>query len=102
MPDTTPAPAKETTNRTSPLDHTELLLLDGAVARVTESFVMTHKLTKSQRAILEEYGEDVKLLMPSLFGPARDFAEQIGELVRTVLVSAAGVREGAANKYAAA
>jgi hypothetical protein len=101
MSDTKAAPTKETTNRTSPLDHTELLLLDGAVARVTESFVMTHNLTKSQRAILEEYGEDVNLLMPRLFGPARDFAEQIGELVRTVLASAAGVREGG-NKYAAA
>jgi hypothetical protein len=101
MPDTKAAPTNAT-NRTSPLDHTELLLLDGAVARVTESFVMTHKLTKSQRAILEEYGEDVKLLMPRLFGPARDFAEQIGELVRTVLSSAAGVREGATSNYAAA
>jgi hypothetical protein len=68
-------------------------LLDGAVTRVTESFVMTHKLTNSQRAILEEYGEDVTLLMPSLFGPARDFAEQIGELVRTVLASASGIRK---------
>jgi hypothetical protein len=87
------APTKDTSNRTSPLDHTELLLLDGAVARVTESFVMTHRLTKSQRAILEEYGEDVELLMPSLFGPARDFAEQIGELVRTVLASASGIRK---------
>jgi hypothetical protein len=102
MSDTKAAPTNDTSNRTSPLDHTELLLLDGAVARVTESFVMTHNLTKSQRAILEEYGEDVKLLMPSLFGPARDFAEQLGELVRTVLASAAGVREGAAKKYAAA
>ena len=101
MPETKAAPTNNPNNRTSPLDHTELLLLDGAVARVTESFVMTHNLTKSQRAILEEYGEDVKLLMPRLFGPARDFAEQIGELVRTVLASAAGVREGA-NKYAAA
>jgi|HubBroStandDraft_4_1064222.scaffolds.fasta_scaffold417189_1 hypothetical protein len=90
------------TNLTSHLDHTELLLLDGAVARVTESFVMTHKLTTSQRAILEEYGEDVKLLMPRLFGPARDFAEQIGELVRTVLASASGAREGVAKKFAAA
>ena len=90
------------TKRTSHLDHTELLLLDGAVTRVTESFVMTHKLTTSQRAILEEYGEDVKLLMPRLFGPARDFAEQIGELVRTVLASASGAREGAAKKFAAA
>jgi len=102
MSDTKAAPTKDTSNRTSPLDHTELLLLDGAVARVTESFVVTHNLTKSQRPILEEYGEDVKLLMPQLFGPARDFAEHIGELVRTVLASAAGVREGAANKYAAA
>jgi hypothetical protein len=93
MPDTKAAPAKETSNRTSPLDHTELLLLDGAVARVTESFVMTHNLTKSQRAILEEYGEDVQLLMPRLFGPARDFAEQIGELVRTVPSSGSGMRE---------
>jgi hypothetical protein len=102
MSDTKAAPTIDTSNRTSPLDHTELLLLDGAVARVTESFVTTHKLTNSQRAILEEYGEDVKLLTPRLFGPARDFAEQIGELVRTVLASAAGVREGASNKYAAA
>jgi hypothetical protein len=90
------------TKRTSHLDHTELLLLDGAVTRVTESFVMTHKLTTSQRAILEEYGEDVKLLMPRLFGPARDFAEQVGELVHTVLASASGAREGAAKKCAAA
>jgi hypothetical protein len=102
MSDTKAAPANDTRNRTSPLDHTELLLLDGAVARVTESFVITHKLTNTQRAILEEYGEDVKLLMPSLFGPARDFAEQLGELVRTVLASATGAREGAAKKYAAA
>jgi hypothetical protein len=101
MSDTKAAPTTDTSNRTSPLDHTELLLLDGAVARVTESFVMTHNLTTSQREILEEYGEDVKLLMPTLFGPARDFAEQIGELVRTVLASAAGVRKSA-NKYAAA
>jgi hypothetical protein len=102
MSDTKAAPTNDTNNRMSPLDHTELLLLDGAVARMTESFVMTQNLTKSQRAILEEYGEDVKLLMPELFGPARDFAEQIGELVRTVLASAAGLREAAANKYAAA
>jgi len=44
----------------------------------------------------------VKLLMPRLFGPARDFAEQIGELVRTVLASASGAREGVAKKFAAA
>ena len=100
MPASKAAPTKEITNRTSPLDHTELLLLDGAVARVTESFVLTHSLTKSQRAVLEEYGEDVKALMPRLFGPARDFAEQIGEMVRTVLSSASGA--GAAKKYAAA
>jgi hypothetical protein len=93
MSETKAAPTKDVSNRTSPLDHTELLLLDGAVARVTESFVVTHKLTNSQRAILEEYGEDVNLLMPRLFGPARDFAEQIGELVRTVLSSASGVRK---------
>ncbi len=93
MSDTKAAATQDTSNRTSPLDHTELLLLDGAVARVTESFVMTHNLTQSQRAILEEYGEDVKLLTPRLFGPSRDFAEQIGELVRTVLASASGVRE---------
>jgi hypothetical protein len=72
------------------------------VTRVTESFVVTQNLTNSQRAILEEYREDVNLLMPRLFGPARDFAEQIGEIVCTVLASAAGAREGAANKYAAA
>jgi hypothetical protein len=102
MSATEAAPTNDTSKRTSPLDHTELLLLDGAVARVTESFVITHKLTNSQRAILEEYGEDVKLLMPNLFGPARDFAEQLGELVRTVLSSASGIREPSAKKYAAA
>ena len=50
----------------------------------------------------EVIGKNVKLLMPRLFGPARDFAEQIGELVRTVLASASGAREGAAKKFAAA
>jgi hypothetical protein len=99
MHDTAVAPA----NRTSHLDHTELLLLDGAVTRLTESFVTTRTLSAAQRQILEEYGEDVSQLLPNLFGPARDFAEQLAALVRTVLTSTARtVREKPGSSYAAA
>jgi hypothetical protein len=95
---TTPAQA------THHIDHTELLLLDGAVTRMTESFVTTRTLSPSQRAILEEYGDDVRQLLPNLFGPARDFAEQLAALVRTVLdaTTRRTVREKSAKSYAAA
>jgi hypothetical protein len=91
------------TDRTSHLDHTELLLLDGAVTRLTESFVTTRTLSPAQREILEEYGEDVSQLLPTLSGPARDFAEQLAGLVDTVLASTARtVREKPGKSYAAA
>jgi hypothetical protein len=99
MPKTLTAPAQITHH----LDHTELLLLDGAVTRVTENFVTTRTLSASQRAILAEYGDDVSRLMPNLLGPARDFAEQLASLVRTVLdATTRSVREKSAKSYAAA
>jgi len=99
MPQTVNAP----TPITHHLDHPELLLLDGAVTRVTERYVVTRRLSESEIAVLQEYGEDVTHMLPDLFGPARDFAEQIAALARTVLESATrSVREGSSTSYAAA
>lgn len=70
---------------TQPTDHVELLMLDEAVARVSERFFLSGALSDAQRDVLAEYGEDVDHLLPSLRGPARDFAEQLGTLVEAVL-----------------
>jgi hypothetical protein len=83
--ETIAAPAAARIPTTHHMDHVELLMLDQAVARVSERFFITGALNASQRAVLEEYGEDVDHLIDDLRGPARDFAEQLAELVDTVL-----------------
>lgn len=78
--------------RTAPshhLDHVELLMLDSAVARLTETYCATRTLTASQREVLAEYGQDVGTSLADLQGPAREFAEQLAALVRTVLTASA-------------
>jgi hypothetical protein len=67
------------------LDHLELLLLDGAVVRLAERFVTTHTLTTSQLDALREYRTDLDVLKATLVGPARDYAEHVIELAKTVL-----------------
>jgi hypothetical protein len=76
------------------MDHVELLMLDEAVARVTDRFFISGALDASERAVLEEYAEDVDHLVNDLRGPARDFAEQLGMLLDTVLGAAATKTHG--------
>lgn len=81
--------------RTAPshhLDHVELLMLDSAVARLTETYCATRTLTPAQRELLAEYGDDVSAFLADLHGPAREFGEQLAALVRTVLAATAGHR----------
>jgi hypothetical protein len=66
------------------LDHLELLLLDTAVTRLTEHYITTHTLSTSQRDALVEYTTDLGTLIDTLVGPARDYAEHVLELARTV------------------
>lgn len=68
-----------------PLDHLELLLLDGAVTRLIDRYLSTHSLSSSQRQVLGEYSDDVREMAKSLFGPAREYAEQLVALARTIL-----------------
>jgi len=92
--ETIAAPAAVRIPTTHPMDHVELSMLDEAVVRVTEQFFITGALNASQRAVLQEYGEDVDHLLNDLRGPARDFAEQLAELVDTVLDAAATKTHG--------
>jgi hypothetical protein len=92
--ETIAAPAAARIPATHHVDHVQLLMLDEAVARVTERFFISGALNASQRAVLEEYGEDVDHLLNDLRGPARDFAEHLGALVDTVLDAAATKTHG--------
>jgi hypothetical protein len=67
------------------LDHPELLLLDNAVVRLAEHYIVMQTLTASQRDALCEYRTDLDALLEELEGPARDFAEQVVALAQTVL-----------------
>jgi hypothetical protein len=69
------------------IDHPELLLLHTAVARLAERFISNHTLSAPEREALGEYRGDVNALLPTLAGPAYDFAEQLAELATTVLDS---------------
>jgi hypothetical protein len=82
--------------RTAPshhLDHLELLMLDSAVARLTETYCATRALTALQREVLAEYGNDVRNFIADHEGPAREFAQQLAALVRTVLAASAQHRK---------
>lgn len=67
------------------LDHPELLLLDNAVVRLAEYYIVKQTLTPSQRSALCEYRTDLDALLEKLGGPAREYAEQVVALARTVL-----------------
>lgn len=71
------------------LDHPELLLLDNAVVRLAEQYIVRHTLTDSQRGALSAYRVDLDELMPELVGPAHDYAEQVVALACTVLEASA-------------
>lgn len=80
------------------LDHPELLLLDNAVVRLAEHYIVKQTLTASQRGALCEYRTDLDALLEELEGPARDYAEQVVALAQTVLEaeSVACTSDGAA------
>lgn len=82
------------------LDHVELLMLDEAVARVSERFFISGALNASERAVLEEYGEDIDHLVSDLGGPARDFAEHLAALVDTVLDASVTATQGTVPHHA--
>lgn len=67
------------------LDHPELLLLDNAIARLTESYISTGTLTTPQRGVLGEYRSDLAELATHLAGPAREYADAVMALARTIL-----------------
>jgi hypothetical protein len=71
------------------LDHAELLLLDNAIARLAERYIANGTLTATQRGVLGEYRSDLAALATDLAGPAREYADQVMALARTVLDSQA-------------
>jgi hypothetical protein len=85
------------------LDHLELLMLDGAIVRLTDRYLGSRTLSADQRAVLEEYHHDVVQLSASLSGPAREYADQLATLAATVLgTPAAGRRAKSSRRSAAA
>lgn len=85
------------------LDHPELLLLDNAVVRIAELYIAKHSLSDSQRGVLSEYQTDLATLAMDLAGPARDYADQVLELARTILdAQAVPTVEGAGGAHRAA
>jgi hypothetical protein len=85
------------------LDHPELLLLDNAVVRLAEHYIVKQTLTASQRDALCEYRNDLDVLLEELEGPARDFAQQVVALAQTVLEAQAdaSTTDGAAASQSA-
>jgi len=101
----TSATARATGRRTAPshhLDHPELLLLDNAVARLTERYIVARSLTSMQRAALEAYRGDVDVLIPGLAGPARDYASHLADLADVVLRADADAQRAGRRKAARA
>lgn len=84
------------------LDHAELLLLDSAVSRIVERYIATRMLTAWQRTLLEDYRANVDVLVMTLAGPARDYAEQLADLTRTVLEADADAPSAASGAHRAA
>jgi len=79
------------------VQHPELLLLDNAVSRLAERYITTRRLTVSQRDSLEEYQADLQVLIGTLAGPAREYADQVAALARTLLEAKGGRQAGAGH-----